>query len=117
MFNSNYRHFSKIKQTPKGKKNTVVEGINISTGDTLAIIDSDLTVDIDNSIDAIMESTKNRKNTRNFFRTTFPMGKDVLRCANYIGNRCFVIFLSILINKNIFYFYMEQKFSPGSFLI
>jgi len=31
------------KQTSKGKKNAVVEGFNISSGDTLAIIESDLT--------------------------------------------------------------------------
>ena len=43
-----------IKQTYKGKKNAVVEGLNISKGETLAIIDSDFTVDIDDSIAAIM---------------------------------------------------------------
>ena len=59
MFNSNYRRLSKIKQTPKGKKNAVMERFNISTRDCLAIFDSDLTVDIDNSIVAIMEPTKN----------------------------------------------------------
>ena len=52
-FSKNFK-ISLLKQTSKGKKNAVVEGFNISTGDTLAIIDSDLTVDIDDSIDAIM---------------------------------------------------------------
>ena len=37
---------SLLKQTSKGKKNAVVEGFNISSGQTLAIIDSDFTVDI-----------------------------------------------------------------------
>ena len=40
------------------EENAVVEGFNISKGETLAIIDSDFTVDIDDSISAIMESTK-----------------------------------------------------------
>ena len=50
---------SLLKQTSKGKKNAVVEGLNISSGNTLAIIDSDFTVDIDDSINAILESLKN----------------------------------------------------------
>jgi len=56
---SNFFKISLLKQTSKGKKNAVVEGFNISQGETLAIIDSDFTVDIDDSISAIMESTKN----------------------------------------------------------
>ncbi len=100
----NFSDFYKIillKQTSKGKKNAVVEGFNISSGQTLAIIDSDFTVDIDDSIAAIMESTKNENILINCARTTFPMEKDAMRWANYIGNRLFAIFLSILINKPI----------------
>tara|TARA_B100000902_G_scaffold24583_1_gene29584 strand:- start:1450 stop:2541 length:1092 start_codon:yes stop_codon:yes gene_type:complete len=98
---SNSFKISLLKQTSKGKKNAVVEGFNISSGETLAIIDSDFTVDINDSIDAIMESTKNENILINCSRTTFPMEKDAMRWANYIGNRCFAIFLSILINKPI----------------
>jgi len=78
-----------------------VEGFNISSGETLAIIDSDFTVDIDDSIAAIMESTKNKNILVNCARTTFPMEKDAMRWANYIGNRVFAIFLSIIINKPV----------------
>jgi len=98
---SNFFKISLLKQTSKGKKNAVVEGFNISSGETLAIIDSDFTVDIDDSIAAIMESTKNKNILINCARTTFPMEKDAMRWANYIGNRLFAIFLSILINKPI----------------
>ena len=98
---SEFFQISLLKQTSKGKKNAVVEGFNISSGDTLAIIDSDFTVDINDSIDAILESTKNENILINCARTTFPMEKDAMRWANYIGNRCFAIFLSILINKPI----------------
>ena len=92
---------SLLKQTSNGKKNAVIEGFNISSGETLAIIDSDFTVDINDSIDAIIESTKNENILINCSRTTFPMEKDSMRWANYIGNRCFAIFLSILINQPI----------------
>ena len=49
-----------LKQSGKGKKNAVVEGRNRCLGETLAIVDSDFTVDIDDSIAAIMESKKMR---------------------------------------------------------
>ena len=90
-----------LKQSCKGKKNAVVEGSNISSGETLAIIDSDFTVDIDDSIAAIMESKKNENILINCSRTIFPMEKDAMRWANYIGNRCFAIILSMLINKPV----------------
>tara|TARA_B100000073_G_C23741117_1_gene573732 strand:+ start:129 stop:1229 length:1101 start_codon:yes stop_codon:yes gene_type:complete len=90
-----------LQQTSKGKKNAVVEGFNISRGNTLAIIDSDLTVDIDDSIDAIQQATKNENILINCSRTIFPMEKDAMRWANYIGNRCFAILLSILINNPV----------------
>ena len=98
---SDFFKISLLKQSLKGKKNAVVEGFNISSGETLAIIDSDFTVDIDDSISAIMESTKNENILINCSRTTFPMEKDAMRWANYIGNRLFAIFLSILINKPV----------------
>ena len=98
---SEFFNISLLKQTSTGKKNAVVEGFNISSGETLAIIDSDFTVDIDDSISAILESSKNKNILINCARTTFPMEKDAMRWANYIGNRLFAIFLSILINKPI----------------
>ena len=99
-FSKSYK-ISLLKQTTKGKKNAVVEGFNSSLGNTLAIIDSDFTVDINDSIAAIIESTKNENILINCARTTFPMEKDAMRWANYIGNRCFAILLSILINKPV----------------
>ena len=90
-----------LKQSGKGKKNAVVEGCNICSGEILAIVDSDFTVDIDDSIAAIMESKKNENILINCSRTTFPMEKNAMRWANYIGNRCFAILISILINKPI----------------
>ena len=98
---SEFYKISLLKQTSIGKKNAVVEGFNSSSGNTLAIIDSDFTVDIDDSIAAIIESTKNENILINCARTTFPMEKDAMRWANYIGNRCFAILLSILINKPV----------------
>ena len=95
---SNFFDITLLKQSSIGKKNAVVEGFNISSGETLAIIDCDFTVDINDSIDAIIESTKNENILINCARTTFPMEKDAMRWANYIGNRCFAIFLSIIIN-------------------
>ena len=66
-----------------------------------AIVDSDFTVDIDDSIAAIKESMKNENILINCSRTTFPMEKNAMRWANYIGNRCFAILISTLINKPV----------------
>ena len=90
-----------LKQTGRGKKNAVVEGFNISSGDILAIVDSDFTVDISDSIDAIIQASKNENILINCSRTIVPMEKDAMRWANYIGNRCFAILLSNLINNSI----------------
>ena len=98
---SNYLKILLLKQSGKGKKNAVVEGCNISSGGTLAIVDSDFTVDIDDSIAAILESKKNENILINCSRTTFPMEENAMRWANYIGNRCFAILISILINKQV----------------
>ncbi len=98
---SNYFKIRLLKQTSKGKKNAVVEGFNISSGDTLAIIDSDLTVDIDDSINAIIHASNNENILINCSRTIFPMEKDAMRWSNYIGNRCFAILLSMIINHPI----------------
>ena len=100
IFNDSFKIFL-FKQSGRGKKNAVVEGCNISSGGTLAIVDSDFTVDIDDSIAAIMESTKNENILINCARTIFPMEKNAMRWANYIGNRLFAVFLSILINKPV----------------
>jgi len=98
---SNYFKIMLLKQTSKGKKNAVVEGFNISSGNVLAIIDSDLTVDIDDSINAIIQASSNENILINCSRTIFPMEKDAMRWANYIGNRCFAILLSMIINNPI----------------
>ena len=112
---SKFFNISLLKQTSKGKKNAVVEGFNISSGKTLAIIDSDFTVDIDDSIAAIMESTKNENILINCARTTFPMEKNAMRWANYIGNRCFAILLSIIINKPVSDSLWNKSFSRKLF--
>ena len=90
-----------FKQTGRGKKNAVVDCFEHANGDVLAIIDSDFTVDIDDSIGAIIQSSKLNNVLINCSRTIFPMEKDAMRWANYIGNRLFAIFLSCLTNQKI----------------
>ena len=89
------------KQTGKGKKNAVVEGFDHSNGDVLAIIDSDFTVDLEDSIGAIIQSSKLNNVLINCSRTIFPMEINAMRWANYIGNRLFAILLSNLTNQKI----------------
>ena len=110
MFNSNYRHLSKIKQTSKGKKKAVVEGFDISTVDTLVIIDSDLTVDFGDSIDAIVESTKNENILVNCSMKTFSMGKDALIWANYIAIDVCNIFINFSKQAHVWFAMWNKSF-------
>ena len=90
-----------FKQSSRGLRNAMFEGLKAASGETIAIVNSDFTVEINDSINAIIEATKNENILINCSRTTFPMEKDAMRWANYIGNRFFAIFLSVLINQPI----------------
>lgn len=99
-----FKHYFSIylvKQTSKGKKDAVIEGFKYSNCNLLAIIDSDFTVDIDDSIGAIYQAMKCKDVFINCSRTIFPMEKDAMRWANYIGNRFFAVLLSFLTNQQI----------------
>ena len=90
-----------VKQTSKGKKDAVIEGFKYSNCNLLAIIDSDFTVDIDDSVGAIYQAMQCKDVFINCSRTIFPMEKDAMRWANYIGNRFFAVLLSLLINQSV----------------
>jgi hypothetical protein len=90
-----------IKQDGKGKKNAVVCGFSKVNGDILAIIDTDFTVDIQDSIKAIQYSARLRGCFINCTRTVYPMEAEAMRWANYIGNRVFAMILSSLLGQNV----------------
>lgn len=89
------------QQNGKGKKNAVVCGFSGSSGETLAIIDTDFTVDINDSIQAIKHASTSKCCLVNCTRTIYPMEQDAMRWTNYIGNRFFALLVSYLTAQNV----------------
>jgi hypothetical protein len=92
---------SLVKQDGKGKKDAVIKGFKEATGEWLAIIDTDFTVDIKDSIKAIKHASRLRYCFLNCSRLVYPMEARAMRWANYIGNRFFAIFISQLLSQNV----------------
>lgn len=90
-----------IQQDGKGKKNAVICGFRECRGELLAIIDCDFTVDINDSISAIIHASKRECCMINCARTIYPMERDAMRWSNYIGNRLFALLVSYLSGQEI----------------
>lgn len=90
-----------IRQDGRGKKNAVICGFKDCRGELLAIIDCDFTVDINDSISAIMHAATRECCMINCARTIYPMERDAMRWSNYIGNRLFALLVSYLSGQNI----------------
>jgi hypothetical protein len=90
-----------IQQDGKGKKNAVICGFRNCRGELLAIIDCDFTVDINDSISAIIHASSRECCMINCARTIYPMERDAMRWSNYIGNRVFALIVSYLSGQDI----------------
>lgn len=90
-----------IRQSGKGKKNAVICGFEGCRGQLLAIIDCDFTVDINDSISAILRAVDKPCCMINCARTIYPMERDAMRWSNYIGNRVFALVVSYLAGQGI----------------
>lgn len=90
-----------VKQTGKGKKNAVICGFHDCSGDVLAIIDTDFSVNIDDSLRALLLSMKSPDCLINCVRLVYPMEKGAMRWANYIGNRSYAMIMSLLTSQRI----------------
>ena len=98
---SNLLNIRIIQQDKRGKKNAVVCGFSHCSGDILAIIDCDFTVDIDDSISAILLARDHPCAMINCSRTIYPMQRKAMRWSNYIGNRVFALFVSYLARQSV----------------
>ena len=90
-----------IQQDNRGKKNAVICGFSKCTGDVFAIIDCDFTVDIDDSISAILLALDHPCAMINCSRTIYPMQRKAMRWSNYIGNRVFALLVSFLADQSV----------------
>src|SRR3989338_7613397 len=88
-------------QDGKGKGDAVRKGFDMATGDILMIYDADMTVppeEIPKFYHAIIE---NRGEFINGSRLVYPMEKQSMRTANYIGNKFFSLAFSWLLGQRI----------------
>ncbi len=88
-------------QDGKGKGDAVRKGLDLATGDILMIYDADMTVppeEIPKFYNAIVE---NKGEFINGSRLVYPMEKQSMRAANYIGNKFFSLTFSWLLGQRI----------------
>ena len=100
-----------IEQSKNGKANAVWEGLDIATGDLIAILDSDISVDPETIPDFFSIIEEGRADFVNGTRLIYEMESGSMRKINHLGNKFFNQLL-VLLSKNLLQTpYAEQRFS------
>jgi len=84
-------------QTKNGKANAVWESLELVTGDVVAILDSDLSVDPSELQNFYSIIENNYADFVNGTRLIYPMEKESMRKLNLLGNRVFQYIVSVII--------------------
>jgi hypothetical protein len=87
-----------MKQTKDGKANAIWEGLDASTNEVLAILDSDLSVDPEKLTDFFEIVDNGTADFVNGTRLIYKMEKGSMQLLNKIGNRFFQFIISKLIS-------------------
>lgn len=90
-----------IEQSKNGKANAVWEAIALSSGDVLAILDSDLSVDPETLKDFFKIIESNSADFVNGTRLVYEMEKGSMRIINKLGNRVFQYLIGKIINEDL----------------
>ena len=90
-----------LKQKTKGKGPAVIEALEDSTGDLIAILDADLSVDPENLNEFFEIVEKGRADFVNGTRLIYKMEHGAMRKLNNMGNIFFQFIISILISKKL----------------
>ena len=90
-----------LKQDGRGKRDAVKKGFDAGVHEYLAIVDADLTVDLQDSIDAIKIGMSSPMTLINCARIYYPMQKKAMSIFNYIGNRVFAVLLGYVTGQTI----------------
>ncbi len=96
-----YFNIRVIKQTGTGKANAVFESLNICTGDVIAILDADISVEPETLPDFFEIIEENNADFVNGTRLIYEMEKGSMRSINKIGNRVFQFFIGSIIKENL----------------
>jgi hypothetical protein len=84
-------------QTKNGKANAIWESLELVTGDVVAILDSDLSVDPKELENFYSIIENNYADFVNGTRLIYPMEKESMRKLNLFGNRVFQYIVSVII--------------------
>lgn len=98
--NKDFR-FKVLMQTGQGKANAVWDSLKVSSGDVIAILDADISVDpeeLEHFFDII---EKNNADFVNGTRLIYEMEKGSMRFINKLGNRLFQFLISQVIKTNL----------------
>lgn len=90
-----------IKQSKNGKANAVWEGVDVSSNDLIAILDSDLSVDPETLTDFFEIIEYGNADFVNGTRLIYQMEKGSMQSLNKIGNRVFQFLISKLISVQL----------------
>ena len=90
-----------IEQSKNGKANAVWEAITLSSGDVLAILDSDISVDPETITDFFKIIESNSADFVNGTRLVYEMEKGSMRMINKFGNRLFQFLIGKIINEDL----------------
>ena len=90
-----------FEQTRNGKANAVWEAIDKSTGEIIAILDSDISVDPEELTNFFEIIENGSCDFVNGTRLMYPMEKSAMRFINKLGNRSFQFIISKLTNTNL----------------
>ena len=90
-----------IEQTKTGKANAVWESLDKASGDLIAILDADLSVDPETIPDFFEIIDQNEADFVNGTRLIYEMERGAMRLINLIGNRAFQGIIGFIIKENI----------------
>ena len=96
-----YFNIRVIKQTGSGKANAVFESLDICTGDVIAILDADISVEPETLPDFFEIIEENNADFVNGTRLIYEMEKGSMRSINKIGNRVFQFFIGSITKENL----------------
>ena len=84
-----------------GKANAVWKGFSLAKNDIIVILDGDMTVLPEELIKFYETAAKNPNSFINGTRLVYKMERGAMRFINYLGNKFFAIFLSLIIRQKI----------------
>jgi len=97
----NKRRILWAKQEGQGKGDAVRLGFSMASGDILTILDADLTVPPEDLPRFFHGMASNKMEFANGCRLVYPLEDESMQYLNRIGNKCFGLIFSWLLNQHI----------------